>query len=113
TRSGRSRVATSIAVSPSGASKMSKRPLSSVSRTSLRMLAWSSAMRTFAMASGDRADEVAYLAAVEVAERVRAVGVELGPGTVEDLVDGVLERPAGPVGTVARHGVDRVGDRED
>src|SRR6476469_2871198 len=113
TRSGRSRVATSSAVSPSGASKMSKRPLSSVSRTSLRMLAWSSAMRTLAMASAGRADEVAHLGAVEVAERVRAVGVELGAGAGEDLVDRVVERAAEPVRAVARDGVDRVGDGED
>src|SRR4051794_40163475 len=112
TSSGRSRVATSSAASPSWASKISKWPVSSVRRTSWRMFAWSSAMRTFAIASGG-GDEVAQGAVVDVGHRVGAIGVELGAGAGDDLVDRRLELAPGPVGAVARDRVDGVGDRED
>src|SRR5689334_4062861 len=113
TRSGRSRVATSRAASPSGASKIWKRPDSSVRRTSLRMLAWSSAIRTFAMASGGGDDEVTHRARIDVGQRRRALGVELGARAGEDLVDRRVERAARTVGAVARDRVDGIGDGED
>src|SRR3954471_15903183 len=115
TRSGCSRRATSSAASPSGASKISKWPVSSVRRTSWRMFSWSSAMRTFCSGetSGSGRHELLHRGVVDVGERLRAVGIELRAGARQDLVDRLVERPAAAVGAVARDGVDGVGHRED
>src|SRR5207253_8696491 len=66
-------------------------------------------------ASGGELEPAADLAqcTLALAERLHDGGIELPARLREDLVVGRLPRAAGPVGTVARHGVEGVGDGED